>query len=32
MENAEILAKKHKTIAYEILVKATIRAEKIYIK
>ena len=32
MENAEILAKKHKTIAYEILVKATIRAEKIYVK
>ncbi len=32
MENAEILAKKHKTITYEILVKSTIRAEKIYVE
>lgn len=32
MKDAEVLAKKYKTIAYEVLTKITIRAEKIYVK
>ena len=30
MKNAEIIAKKYKTIAYEVLVNASKRAERIY--
>ncbi len=32
MENADITAKKYKTISYEILTKSAIRAEKIYLR
>jgi len=31
IENADVLAKKYKTISYEILTKSAIRAEKIYL-